>query len=128
MRHPGFWHNQTFEPFRVYNKNKERVYNEMHTGKWWWKQQKEHPLQAIIILILISNNKMIMSFSHRNQTLWPVYITIKNLDRKTRQSQKRPEILLLGSILIIYEWSKDANNKNKNLKAKIYYMALMIIL
>ena len=33
MRHPGFWHNQTFEPFCVYNDNDERVYNEMHTGE-----------------------------------------------------------------------------------------------
>ena len=37
MRHPGFQHNQTFELFRVYNENEERVYNEMHTGEWWWK-------------------------------------------------------------------------------------------
>ena len=34
MRHPGFWYNQTFEPSHIYNKNEERVYNKMHTGKW----------------------------------------------------------------------------------------------
>ena len=34
MRHPGFRHNQTFEPSCVYNENEERVYNEMHTGEW----------------------------------------------------------------------------------------------
>ena len=33
MRHLNFWYNQTFEPSRVYNKNEEQVYNEMHTGK-----------------------------------------------------------------------------------------------
>ena len=33
IRHPNFWHNQTFEPSHVYNENEERVYNEMHTGK-----------------------------------------------------------------------------------------------
>ena len=128
MRHPGFRHNQTFEPSRVYNENEERVYNEMHTGEWWWKQQKEHPPQATIIPILISSDKTVMSLSHGDQTLWPVYITIGNLDAKTRQSQKRPGTLLLGSIPIIHERSEDANNKDKDLKAKIYHMALKTML
>ena len=69
-----------------------------------------------------------MSLNYGDQILWPVYITIENLDAKTWQSQKRPKTLLLGSIFIIHEWLEDANNKNKNLKAKIYYMALKTIL
>ncbi len=71
---------------------------------------------------------MVMSFSHRDQTLWPVYITIGNLDAKTRRSQKRSGTLLLGSIPIIYERSEDANNQNKDLKAKIYHMTLKTML
>ncbi len=69
-----------------------------------------------------------MSLSYGDQTLWPVYITIGNLDAKTRQSQKRPGKLLLDSIPIVHEWSEDSNNKNKDLKAKIYYMALKTML
>lgn len=37
-------------------------------------------------------------------------------------------MLLLGSILIIHEQSKDTNNKDKNLKVKIYHMAWEIML
>ena len=128
IRHPGFWHNQTFEPSRVYNENEEQIYNEMHTGKWWWKQQKEHPSQATIIPILILSDKMVMSLSHWDQTLWPVYIIIKILDAKTWQSRKQLGTLLLGSIPIIHKQSEDANNKDKDLKAKIYYIALKTIL
>ena len=69
-----------------------------------------------------------MSLSHGDQTLWPVYITIGNLDAKTWQSQKRQKTLFLGSISIIYERSEDANNKNKDPKAKIYYMAVKTML
>ena len=69
-----------------------------------------------------------MSLSHRDQTLWSVYLTIENLDTKTRQSQKPPGTLLLGSIPIIYNQLKDTNDKNKDLKAKIYHMALKTIL
>ena len=69
-----------------------------------------------------------MSLRYRDQILWPVYITIGNLNAKTWQSQKPSKTLLLGSIPIIYEQSKNANNKNKELKAKIYHMAFNTML
>ncbi len=69
-----------------------------------------------------------MSLSHGDQTLWLVYITIGNLDAKTWRSQKWPRTLLLGSISIIYERSEDTNNKNKDLKVKIYHIVLKTIL
>ena len=69
-----------------------------------------------------------MSLGHGDPTLWPIYIIIEYLDKKTWQSQKRPGTLLLGSIFIIYERSKDANNEVKDLKAKIYHIALKTIL
>ena len=34
IEHPGFQHNQTYEPCHVYNQNGNRVYNKMHTGDW----------------------------------------------------------------------------------------------
>lgn len=33
IRYPGFWYNQTYEPFYVYNENEDRVYNEIYTDK-----------------------------------------------------------------------------------------------
>ena len=69
-----------------------------------------------------------MSLIYGNQILWPIYIIIENLDAKIRQSQKRSKTLLLGPIPIIHKWLKDSNNKNKDLKAKIYQMALKIML
>lgn len=69
-----------------------------------------------------------MGLGHRDETLWPVYIIIGNLDGKTRRSQKRPGILLLGSISIVQERSEDANNKDNDLKAKIYHMTFKTML
>ena len=37
-------------------------------------------------------------------------------------------MVLLTSILIINKWLKDANNKDKDLKAKIYHMAIKTML
>ena len=99
----SFGCNKTYEPPCIYNKNEQQVYNKMHTGKWWYKQQKEYLSQAIIISILISSNKMLLNFSHGDQILWPVYITIGNQDAKTWQSEKWLRILLLSSIPIIHE-------------------------
>ncbi len=100
----------------------------MHTGNWWWKQQIEYPPGATIISILLLNDKTVMSLNHGDQMLWPVYITIGNLDVKTRHSQTRPGTLLLNSIPIIHERSEDGNNKDKDLKAKIYHLALKTLL
>ncbi len=83
MGHPDLQYKQIYEPCHVYNQNEYRVYNKMHTGDGWWKQQMKHLLGATIIPILLLSNKIIMSLSNRDQTLWPVYITIGNLDSKT---------------------------------------------
>lgn len=74
------------------------------------------------------HDKIVTSLNYRDQTLSLIYIIIENMDTKTQQSQKRPKILFLSSILIVYKRSKDANNKDKNLKIKIYHMALQAIL
>ena len=88
----------------------------------------EQPPKVTIIPILLSSDKTIISLSHRDETLWPVYITIGNLDSKTRRSQTRPGTLLLGSIPIVHERLEDGNNKDQDLKAKIYHLALTTML
>lgn len=69
-----------------------------------------------------------MSFYHREQIIWLVYITIRNLDTKTQQSKKWPKTLLLSRIPIIHERLEDINNKDKNLKVKIYHITLKTML
>ena len=88
----------------------------------------KHPLEAAIIPFLLSSDKTVMSLSHGDQTLWPVYITIGNLDSKIWRSQIRPGTLLLGSIPIVHERSEDGNNKDQDLKAKIYHLTLTTML
>ena len=72
----------------------------------------EHLPKATIILILLSNTKTVMSLSHGDQTLWPVYIIISNLDSKTWWSEIRPVTLLLVSIPIVHKCSENGNNKD----------------
>lgn len=53
---------------------------------------------------------------------------MRNLDEKMRWCQNWPGILLLSSISIVYKQREDSNNKNRDLKVKIYHLALKIIL
>ena len=88
----------------------------------------KHPPKTTIIPILLLSDKTIMSLSHWDQTLWLVYITIGNLDSKTWRSQTCLGTLLLGSIPIVHEHSEDGNNKDQDLKVKIYHLALTTML
>ena len=72
----------------------------------------EHPPKTMIIPILLSNNKIVMSLSHGDQILWPVYIIIGNLDSKIWRNQTCLSTLLLGFIPIVHKYSKDGNNKD----------------
>lgn len=76
---------------------------------------------------MIVSDKTIMSLSHRNQISWPVYVIINNLDTKMLRSQYYLNILLLDSISIVYERIEDLNNKDKDLKARVYHLALKTI-
>ena len=83
MEHTGFWENQTYQPSRIYNQKEDWVYNEIYTGDWWWNKQIKLPTRATIIPIILVSDKIIISLSHGDQILWPVYVTIGNLDAKT---------------------------------------------
>ncbi len=88
----------------------------------------EHPPGVTIIPILLSSDKTVMSLSHGDQTLWPIYIMIGNLDAKARRNQTRPGTLLPDSIPVVHERSEDRDKKDKDLKAKIYHLALKTML
>ena len=103
MGYTGFWKNQTYQPFHIYNQKEDQVYNEIYTDDWWQNKQNKLFAEATLIPILFTSDKTVLSLSYGNQLLWPVYVTIGNLDVKIRQSQNRPGILLLGSIPIIHE-------------------------
>ena len=90
---------------------------------WWWEKQKELLARATIIPILLTSGKTVISLSHGDQVFWPVYVTIGNLDVKTRQSQNWLGTLFMGLILIVHKRTEDSNNKDKDLKAKTYHLA-----
>lgn len=47
------------------------------------KITKNFFFQVIIKFILILNNKTVINFSYKDKILWLIYITMKNLEKKT---------------------------------------------
>ena len=69
-----------------------------------------------------------MSLSHGDQVFWLVFITIDNLNIKMRSTQNWPNTSLLDFILIVHGQVEDPNNKDRDLKAQIYHLALETML
>ena len=86
LGHGPFKNNLTYAPEQHYRSDSEiRVYNEMHTGDWWWSQQQSLPAGATIVPLLMATDKTVLTLHHGDLSLWPVYLTIGNLDTATRK-------------------------------------------
>ena len=46
------------------------------------RKNKKILIKVTIIPILLANDKTIISLSHKDQVVWPVYVTIGNFDAK----------------------------------------------
>ncbi len=123
MGHGPFEHHLSYAPVRQFcgNGSDNRIYDEMHTGDWWWRTQGEVPEGGTIIPVLLASDKTMLSLHHGDQSAWPIYITIGNLDRKTRHRQTVPGSVLLGFLPITSETAENS-------KARVYHAAMELIL
>jgi hypothetical protein len=126
IRHPGFRKNLSYSPMRYvirHNDGKKmRVYNEFNSGRWWQRIQKKLPENATVIPLILATDKTILTQHRGDRTLWPVYLTIGNLDAKTRRSEKSPGMIPIGIIPTPYVGNDRAA------KFDIYHKAMAIIL
>ena len=104
--HTPFTPNMAYAPVRQRNSDGGLIFSEMHTANWWWETQDQLPPNFTIIPIILATDKTHLSQTHGDQQAWPVYITIGNLDRKTRRAPRRPGLLLLGLIPIVHKAAK----------------------
>ncbi|KAI0040841.1 hypothetical protein FA95DRAFT_1502225 [Auriscalpium vulgare] len=96
---PEFLSSMAFAPERHYvdEDSTKRVYSEMNTGKWWWDIQvlleKSTPGATVLPLILSSDKTQVTTF--RNQSAYPLYLTLGNISKADRrQPSKRSQVLV----------------------------------
>ena len=123
MGHGPFEHHLSYAPVRQFSGvgNDNRIYDEMHTADWWWRTQGEIPEGGTIIPILLATDKTMLSLHHGDESAWPIYVTIGNLDRGTRRNQTVPGSVLLGFLPVTSEMADDS-------KARVYHAAMELIL
>ena len=119
--HRPFANNLSYEPVRHYNTEGQRIYSEMNTAEWWWEKQQQLPEGATVIPLIIATDKTLLTQHHGDVLAWPVYLTIGNLDRRTRRSQTRPAQVLLGFLPVLPA-------SGGGVKAKVWHMAMGLIL
>ena len=122
--HSGFADNLHYAPVQQWNSdgdgNKVRAYNNMHTAGWWWETQKKFPNGATLVPLIHSSDKTHLTQLHGDVKVWPVYLTIGNLDPEIRRDVKSPGTLLLGFLPHI---PKKAIKRPK-LEAEVYHKAM----
>ena len=125
LGHGPFKDNLTYAPERHYiSTDSTRVYSEMHTGDWWWSLQEQLGEGATVVPLLLATDKTMLTQHRGDLTMWPVYITIGNLDVATRKSQTRPSMVLLGLIPA----AKLGKEHHREMKSAIYHKAMGMIL
>ncbi|KZT19755.1 hypothetical protein NEOLEDRAFT_1077268, partial [Neolentinus lepideus HHB14362 ss-1] len=97
---PEFAHHLVFRPERHYTDEDRtnRMYFDMHTGKWWWDTQKAVEVNtpgATIVPVIISSDKTQVTL-FGNKSAYPIYMTIGNLPKEIRRKPSRGGHVLLG--------------------------------
>jgi Plavaka transposase len=120
LGHTPFNDNLTYSPVRLWNDSDSRVYTEMWTGDWWWEMQEKLPEKGTIVPLLIGIDKTVLTQHHGDLSAWPIYMTIGNLDSRTRRQQTRPALILIG-------FMPTMNGCERQIKAEAYHHILRII-
>ncbi|THH18011.1 hypothetical protein EUX98_g9024 [Antrodiella citrinella] len=97
---PNFAADLVFKPERHYlDANRtDRVYHEMHTGRWWWDTQKELEAKkkgATVVPVIISSDKTRLT-KFKGKSAYPVYLTIGNIPKEIRRKPSMQSQILLA--------------------------------
>ena len=113
----------TYAPIRQYTPEGSRAYNELHTGDWWWQMQEKLPDGATVVPIILSSDKTMLSQHRGDISVWPVYLTIGNLNSATRRKQTVPGSILLGLIPVV-----KTKGQSPQVKAEVYHRSMTLML
>lgn len=113
-----------YAPVRLYTEDAEgkpqRVYTELYTADWWWTTQEKLAAGATIVPVLVVSNKTMMTQHRGDRSMWPIYLSIGNLDGEVRRSQKLPGSILIGLIPV--------PTGGSGWKRELYHKAMGLIL
>ncbi|KZS88772.1 hypothetical protein SISNIDRAFT_396786, partial [Sistotremastrum niveocremeum HHB9708] len=126
----------------------ERLYNEIHTGKWWSRTQvcnfEFNSVYCIILIfclqakigkgtvvpILISTDKTTLTQFSGDHTAYPVYLSIGNIDKETRKKPSSGAWVLVG-YLPTGKFDEDddiSDNAGRKARARLFHASMRVLL
>ncbi|KAF9486934.1 hypothetical protein BDN71DRAFT_1485414 [Pleurotus eryngii] len=129
---PDFMPYLVFRPEKHYvdETKAERMFHDMHTGRWWWSTQEEldktNPGATIIPIIISSDKTQLTLF--RNKSAYPLYLTIGNIPKEIRRKPSKRAYVLLAYLPVTK--LKGVTNKASRCRqlANLYHACLSHIL
>ncbi|KAF8593860.1 hypothetical protein BDV93DRAFT_460130, partial [Ceratobasidium sp. AG-I] len=126
-----FKDDMVYAPIRLWTtkEKKEQVHYDMRSGLWWWREQQkrlacEGKLNATILPLIIATDQTVLSVMCGGQKAYPVYVTIGNLDKRTRRKPSKRAMVLLGYLPVDgFEDIKD-DTERRRMKAELVHRAL----
>ncbi|KAG0695674.1 Zn-finger domain-containing protein [Suillus ampliporus] len=98
MGNPTFREMMAYAPEHAFEdaEGQSRIYNEMWSGDWWWNMQGKLPKGATIAPVILASDKTSLSQFQGDKAAWPVYLTIRNIEKATRRRPRMHGAILLG--------------------------------
>ncbi|KAJ6619442.1 hypothetical protein B0H10DRAFT_2163885 [Mycena sp. CBHHK59/15] len=129
LGNPAFRDVMRYAPEKLYGDKGEtiEVVNEMWTASWWWEIQKRLPPGVTIALLILSSDKTMLSNFHRDNSAWPVYLTIGNIGKETCRQVSSHVTVLIG-YLPIPKFDCFDKNMCSLAKYRLFHQCMTIIM
>ncbi|KAG9122075.1 hypothetical protein FRC07_001690 [Ceratobasidium sp. 392] len=104
-----------------------RVYSDMCTGKWWWGMQDAlGPNATIAPGIVMTDATTVTLFTGKK--VWPVYMTIANIDKDVRRQPSERAVILIGYLPVPdLSWISDEDKRSQK-RWELYHAGMSEIL